>query len=77
MKLKPFIMPERYEIDTETATDSYAKFSIAPLERGWGTTIGNSLRRALLSSVQGAAVVEVRIDGVTHEFTTIEDVVED
>lgn len=77
MKLKPFIMPEKYEIDTETATDSYAKFSIAPLERGWGTTIGNSFRRALLSSVQGAAVVEVRIDGVTHEFTTIEDVVED
>ncbi len=77
MKLKPFVIPEKLEIDAETATDSYAKFIIAPLERGWGTTIGNTLRRALLSSVQGAAVVELRIDGVTHEFTTIEDVVED
>ncbi len=77
MKLKSFIMPQRYEVDADTATDSYARFSIAPLERGWGTTIGNALRRALLSSVQGAAVVEVRIDGVTHEFTTIDDVVED
>ncbi len=77
MKLKPFVMPEKLEMDAETATESYAKFIIAPLERGWGTTIGNTLRRALLSSVQGAAAVELRIDGVTHEFTTIEDVVED
>lgn len=77
MKLKPFVMPEKLEIEADTATDSYAKFIIAPLERGWGVTIGNSLRRALLSSVQGAAVVEVRIDGVAHEFTTIDDVVED
>ncbi len=77
MKLKPFVMPEKLEMDAETATDSYARFIIAPLERGWGTTVGNALRRALLSSVQGAAVVAVRIDGVSHEFTTIEDVVED
>ncbi|MGQ9708336.1 MAG: DNA-directed RNA polymerase subunit alpha [bacterium] len=77
MKLKPFIIPQSYELDAETASESYGKFTIAPLERGWGTTIGNTLRRALLSSVQGAAVVEVRIDGVTHEFTTIDDVVED
>lgn len=77
MKLKPFVMPEKFEIEADTATDSYAKFIIAPLERGWGVTVGNALRRALLSSVQGAAVVEVRIDGVTHEFTTIDDVVED
>lgn len=77
MKLKPFITPERLEVDSETLTNSYGKFIIAPLERGWGVTIGNSLRRALLSSVQGAAVVEVRIDGVAHEFTTIEDVIED
>lgn len=77
MKLKPFVMPEKLEIEEESATDSYAKFIIAPLERGWGVTVGNALRRALLSSVQGAAVVEVRIDGATHEFTTIEDVVED
>ncbi|MEN9980083.1 MAG: DNA-directed RNA polymerase subunit alpha [candidate division WOR-3 bacterium] len=77
MRLKPFIMPEKYELEAATASDSYGKFIIAPLERGWGTTIGNALRRALLSSVQGAAVVEVRIDGVSHEFTTIDDVVED
>ncbi|MEO0080267.1 MAG: DNA-directed RNA polymerase subunit alpha [candidate division WOR-3 bacterium] len=77
MKLKPFVMPEKYEIEAATATDSYSKFIIAPLERGWGVTLGNALRRALLSSVQGAAPVEVRIDGVTHEFTTIDDVVED
>ncbi|MGQ9678573.1 MAG: DNA-directed RNA polymerase subunit alpha [bacterium] len=77
MKLKPFVMPEKLEVEAGTATDSYAKFIIAPLERGWGVTVGNALRRALLSSVQGAAVVEVRIDGVTHEFTTIEGVGED
>ncbi len=77
MRLKPFVMPEKLALDTESATESYAKFIIAPLERGWGTTIGNALRRALLSSVQGAAVVQVRIEDVPHEFTTIEDVVED
>jgi DNA-directed RNA polymerase subunit alpha len=49
MKLKPFVMPEKFEIEADTATDSYAKFIIAPLERGWGVTVGNALRRALLS----------------------------
>uniref|UniRef100_A0A7C4CEJ6 DNA-directed RNA polymerase subunit alpha n=1 Tax=candidate division WOR-3 bacterium TaxID=2052148 RepID=A0A7C4CEJ6_UNCW3 len=77
MKLKPFVMPEGLAVDQETASDSYARFTIAPLERGWGPTIGNALRRALLSSVQGAAVVEVRVDGVSHEFMAIDDVVED
>jgi len=77
MKLKPFVMPEKFEVEAETATDSYSKFILAPLERGWGVTVGNALRRALLSSVQGAAPVEVRIDGVAHEFTTIDDVVEE
>lgn len=77
MKLKPFVMPEKLDIETESVTDTYAKFIIAPLERGWGHTVGAALRRALLSSVQGAAVTEVRIDGVMHEFTTIDDVVED
>ncbi|OYD14552.1 DNA-directed RNA polymerase subunit alpha [candidate division WOR-3 bacterium JGI_Cruoil_03_51_56] len=77
MKLKRFIMPEKLDYEAETATESYTKFIIAPLEKGWGNTIGNSLRRALLSSVQGAAVTQVRIDGVAHEFSTIEGVVED
>jgi DNA-directed RNA polymerase subunit alpha len=77
MKLKPFTLPEKLELDAATSNDSYGKFTLAPLEKGWGTTMGNSLRRALLSSVQGAAITEVRVDGVAHEFSTIDDVVED
>ncbi len=77
MKLKRFILPEKLDYDVESASESYTKFIIAPLEKGWGSTIGNSLRRALLSSVQGAAVTQVRIDGTPHEFSTIDDVVED
>lgn len=77
MKLKPFVLPEKLDVEAESATETYAKFIIAPLERGWGHTVGAALRRALLSSVQGAAVTEVRIDGMLHEFTTLDDVVED
>jgi DNA-directed RNA polymerase subunit alpha len=77
MKLKRFVIPEKLEFDADSATESYTKLIIAPLEKGWGNTIGNALRRALLSSVQGAAVTQVRIDGVPHEFSTIDDVVED
>jgi len=55
----------------------YGKFIIEPLERGYGTTIGNSLRRVLLSSIEGAAVTSIRIEGITHEFTSIPGVVED
>lgn len=77
MKLKRFVSPERLEFEAESATESYTKFIIAPLEKGWGVTVGNSLRRALLSAVQGAAVTQVRIEGVPHEFSTIDDVVED
>ena len=77
MKLKPFTLPEKLDLDSRTATDSYGRFTLAPLEKGWGATMGNSLRRALLSSVQGAAITELRIDGVAHEFSTIDDVVED
>ena len=77
MKLKPFTLPEKLELDSGTATESYGRFTLAPLEKGWGATMGNSLRRALLSSVQGAAITELRIDGVAHEFSTIDDVVED
>jgi len=77
MKLKRFVLPEKLETDTESATESYQKFVIAPLEKGWGTTVGNSLRRALLSAVQGAAVTQVRINDIPHEFSTIDGVVED
>jgi DNA-directed RNA polymerase subunit alpha len=77
MRLKHFVLPEKVEIDPETATDGYAKYTITPLEKGWGHTVGNALRRALLSSVQGAAITQVRIDNVMHEFTTIPDVLED
>lgn len=66
-------------INTTTASDGsiYGKFAIEPLERGYGTTIGNSLRRVLLSSLEGAAVTSVRIEGITHEYTSIPGVVED
>jgi DNA-directed RNA polymerase subunit alpha len=69
--------PKSIQIDTETATATYGKFTCEPLERGYGATIGNSLRRVLLSSLQGAAITAVRIEGALHEFTTVPDVVED
>ena len=74
---RELIRPRGVSIDPDSASDSYAKFACEPLERGFGTTIGNALRRCLLSSLQGAAVTSVRIDGALHEFTTIPDVVED
>lgn len=64
-------------VEVEKLTDNYGKFVAKPLERGYGTTIGNSLRRVLLSSINGAAIVAVRIDGVAHEFSTIAGVKED
>ena len=72
-----FQMPEAVEIDETTHTDTYGKFLIQPLERGYGVTIGNSLRRVLISSLQGAAIVSARLDGVLHEFSTIPGVTED
>lgn len=68
---------EKPKIDTEEITKEYGRFVVEPLERGYGTTLGNSLRRILLSSLPGAAVTSVRIDGVLHEFSTIPGVVED
>lgn len=65
------------EEDRNSHTDFYGKFVCEPLERGFGITIGNSLRRVLLSPLQGAAITAVRIDGALHEFTTIDDVKED
>ena len=77
MKWKTLQIPRNVEVDPEGATDRYGRFTIAPLERGFGTTLGNSLRRVLLSSLQGAAVTSVRMDGVLHEFSTIQGVIED
>ena len=64
-------------LDTETLTDKYGHFWAQPFERGFGTTIGNALRRVLLSSIEGAAVTAVNIEGVLHEFQSIPGVVED
>src|SRR5206468_5567348 len=72
-----FQKPKRLVPDTDTLTETYGKFSAKPFERGFGTTIGNSLRRALLSSIEGAAITAVRIEGVLHEFSSIPGVVED
>jgi len=72
-----FQKPKRLVANTETLTDRYGMFTAQPFERGWGTTIGNSLRRILLSSIEGAAITAVRIEGVLHEFSPIPGVVED
>ncbi|HPC84985.1 MAG TPA: DNA-directed RNA polymerase subunit alpha [Smithellaceae bacterium] len=71
------IRPKRVDVDEATHTSSYGEFTIQPLERGFGITLGNALRRVLLSSIQGAAITSVKIDGVLHEFSTIPGVKED
>jgi DNA-directed RNA polymerase subunit alpha len=71
------IIPERLEVDQDSHTKSFGKFICQPLERGFATTIGNSLRRILLSSIQGAAITSVKIDGALHELSTIPGVKED
>src|SRR5690606_24402676 len=68
---------EKPKIETEEMSDTFGRFIVEPLERGYGVTLGNSLRRILLSSLPGAAVTTVKIDGVLHEFSTIKGVVED
>ncbi|HEY8270350.1 MAG TPA: DNA-directed RNA polymerase subunit alpha, partial [Pseudobdellovibrionaceae bacterium] len=74
---REMIKPKGFEVDRETLREDYAKFIIRPLERGFGVTLGNSLRRILLSSMMGSAITAVKFDGVLHEFTTITDVLED
>ncbi len=74
---RDFATPKRLECDEETATDTYGKFFAEPFERGYGMTIGNGLRRVLLSSIEGAAVTSIKIDGVLHEFSAIPNVMED
>ena len=70
-------MPKRLTREDATATDTYAKFFAEPFETGYGHTVGNSLRRVLLSSLEGAAIASIKVDGAQHEFTTIDGVVED
>ncbi|OIP90562.1 MAG: DNA-directed RNA polymerase subunit alpha [Syntrophobacterales bacterium CG_4_8_14_3_um_filter_58_8] len=74
---RSLIQPKRIEIDETTHTAFYGEFSCQPLERGFGTTLGNAIRRVLLSSIQGAAIVSVKFDGVLHEFSTIPGIKED
>ena len=74
---RSLIQPKRIDIDKATHTCFYGEFSCQPLERGFGTTLGNALRRILLSSIQGAAIVSVKFDGVLHEFSTLPGVKED
>ena len=71
------IRPKRIDVDEATHTNFYGEFTIQPLERGFGITLGNSLRRVLLSSIQGSAIVSVKIEGVLHEFSTVPGVKED
>jgi len=75
--VRQLIKPKEVVIERETFSDTYGKFIIEPLERGYGITLGNSLRRILLSSISGAAVRAVKIEGVSHEFSTISGVKED
>jgi DNA-directed RNA polymerase subunit alpha len=77
VRLGKFEMPKRLTKEDATATDTYAKFFAEPFETGYGHTIGNSLRRVLLSSLEGAAISSIKIDGAQHEFATIDGVVED
>src|SRR6266700_7175023 len=74
---KGFQKPKRLAPELESLTEKYARFSAQPFERGWGTTVGNTLRRTLLSSIEGAAITAVKIEGVLHEFSSIAGVVED
>ena len=77
IRLAPFELPKRLAKDEETATDTYAHFTAEAFEIGYGHTVGNSLRRVLLSSLEGAAITSIKIDGASHEFATIDGVVED
>jgi len=74
---RDLIRPKALDVDKESLTGSYGKFVAKPLERGFGLTLGNSLRRVMLSSLQGAAVTSLKIEGILHEFTPIPDVTED
>jgi DNA-directed RNA polymerase subunit alpha len=77
VRLGRFEMPKRLSKEDSTATETYAKFTAEPFETGYGHTVGNSIRRVLLSSLEGSAITSIKVDGAMHEFATIEGVVED
>jgi len=74
---RDLIRPKGFDVDRDSLTDTYGKFIVRPLEKGYGVTLGNSLRRVLLSSMMGSAITAVKLEGVMHEFTTMSDVLED
>lgn len=76
-KVSSFTKPKRLEVDEAVSNETYGKFLAEPFEKGFGTTIGNSLRRILLSSIEGAAVTAIRVEGVEHEFSTLSGMKED
>ncbi len=76
VKWRDFQMPKRLDCDESSCTDTYGKFLAEPFEKGYGVTLGNSLRRILLSSIEGSAVTSVKVEGVRHEFSTIPGVLE-
>ena len=77
IKWRDFQLPKRLECDESTYTESYGRFTAAPFERGYGVTLGNSLRRVLLSSIEGSAITSIKINGVQHEFSNIQGILED
>src|SRR6187455_2690219 len=77
MLWKGFQRPRHLEMDDEISNDTYGRFFAQPFERGFGTTVGNAMRRVLLSSIEGAAVTAIRIEGVLHEFSPIPGATED
>lgn len=74
---RELIKPKGFEVDKDSLSGTYGKFSVKPLERGYGVTLGNSIRRVLLSSMMGSAVSAVKIEGVLHEFSTVPEILED
>src|SRR5512137_2950721 len=74
---RDLIKPKKLQVEAESSTNTYGKFYAEPFERGFGTTLGNSLRRVIISSLQGAAITSVKIKGVLHEFSSIPGVTED
>lgn len=77
IRWRNFELPSQVRLESESASDRYGRFVVEPFERGFGTTIGNGLRRVLLSSIEGTAVTSVKIDGVVHEYSTVPGVLED
>jgi len=77
VKYGKFEMPDKIKIDEATKNANFAKFIVEPFERGFGHTIGNALRRIMLTALESPAIISVRIEGVPHEYTAIDGVIED